>query len=73
MLVTHLMTRQVDSDVLPQLVSGELVVDKILKLLLQSCHEVSAWKKYESFTFPLFSKINKYILKSLTSHSFQGE
>lgn len=36
------MTGQVDSDVLPQLVGGELVVDKILELLLESCHEVSA-------------------------------
>lgn len=41
------MTRQVDSDILPQSVSGELVVDKILELLLESCHEISACKKDE--------------------------
>lgn len=39
------MTRQVDFDIVPHLVRGELVVDKILELLLESCHEVSAWKK----------------------------
>ena len=39
------MTRQVDFDILPQPVSGELVVDKILELLLESRHEVSPWKK----------------------------
>lgn len=41
-VITHLMTRQVDLDILPQLVSGELVVDKILELLLESCHKISA-------------------------------
>lgn len=41
---THLMTRQVDSDILPQPVSGELVVDKILEVLLESRHELSPWK-----------------------------
>lgn len=41
-VITHLVARQVDLDVLPQLVSGELVVDKILELLLESCHKISA-------------------------------
>lgn len=44
------MTRQVDPDVLPQLVGGELVVDKILQLLLQPDHEISAWKKDSCFS-----------------------
>lgn len=42
---SHLVPRQVDSDVLPQLVGGEFVVDKILQLLLQPHHEISAWNK----------------------------
>lgn len=49
--VWHLVTRQVDPDVLPQLVGGELVVDKILQLLLQPDHEISAWKKDLSFSW----------------------
>lgn len=45
LLLTDLMTREVDTDILPQLVGGELVMDKIFKLILEFCHEFSAWKK----------------------------
>lgn len=41
----HLVTGQVYVDVLPQLVSGEFVVDKILELLLESGHEVGACRE----------------------------
>lgn len=55
---THLVTRQVDPDVLPQLVGGELVVDKILQLLLQPDHEISAWKKDSCFSWYKVSSEN---------------
>lgn len=38
------MTGEIHPDVLPQLVSGEFAVDKILQLLLESGHEVGSYK-----------------------------